>query len=591
MEKTTILLKESEFITQFLYTYLPIAVAAFIEPFWVVINRQMCLLQPFEDLRRGSASAKKTIGIDYLSLPPQLNIWRALTSGHVLLATVCAMALLANVLAVAFGGLFFFANGDLPVPAEFVQPPIPSLVGLESPFAPPGSIRQHQIAQSNLVSGTGMPPWTDDRFMYLPFFPPGYDPIVEPDYYPSEDQQAKTRAFGAQLDCVPLSPESSNSYTLRIVPDQANAGLAANLTVDVNRDDRTRTTCVSPFIKINNQRQTPAGCPQGPVAIEFINTMSALDGASPEERAFCVQYVVAGWVRNVGPDVCATMGYVKAEDGTLLGCRPRLVTGIAAVRTDFQGIKGKPKLENITSDGLQQYFADDPATLITRIQQFFPGNEATWHNDSFASDFSNYLMMKGINDTRMLDPSLPPPRPEEATVLFESLYSKLVAIYLGTYRDQLLSSSNSSELVTLAGSTFDSEVRVFVSTPMFILAEVILCIYVVVTVLVYLYRPERFLPRLPTTIASIIATFAAGYAVQDFQGTAHMGTKKRVQFTEELGASYAYGSFMGTDGKPHTGIEKEPLVTPLKHSTSSAERPRKRSWRQLVGGSSTSSLV
>ena len=69
---------------------------------------------------------------------------------------------------------------------------------------------------------------------------------------------------------------------------------------------------------------------------------------------------------------------------------------------------------------------------------------------------------------------------------------------------------------------------------------------------------------MPTTIASQIAFFAASHALEDLKGTSAMTTQGRNRYVESLGSRYGFGRFLGTDGKTHVGIEREPFVQPLK---------------------------
>jgi hypothetical protein len=72
---------------------------------------------------------------------------------------------------------------------------------------------------------------------------------------------------------------------------------------------------------------------------------------------------------------------------------------------------------------------------------------------------------------------------------------------------------DNAQQVELHGSTIELEPRLLLSKPMFIISEVILCTYIVVAILVYARPPGQYLPRLPTSIASTIALFAASTAV------------------------------------------------------------------------------
>lgn len=85
--------------------YLPTVFATLLEPAWVLLNRMLCLLQPFDKLRRGNAEASASVKARYTSLPPQLVVWRAFRSGHILLAAVCVVALSTNILAVTLSAI------------------------------------------------------------------------------------------------------------------------------------------------------------------------------------------------------------------------------------------------------------------------------------------------------------------------------------------------------------------------------------------------------------------------------------------------------------------------------------------------------
>jgi hypothetical protein len=78
-------------------------------------------------------------------------------------------------------------------------------------------------------------------------------------------------------------------------------------------------------------------------------------------------------------------------------------------------------------------------------------------------------------------------------------------------------------------------------------------LYIIVTVWLYLQRPWNKLPRLPTTIASIIAYFAASNALREMaiQGDSVESESERKNWR------WGYGTFVGPDGKSHVGIECE----------------------------------
>lgn len=139
---------------------------------------------------------------------------------------------------------------------------------------------------------------------------------------------------------------------------------------------------------------------------------------------------------------------------------------------------------------------------------------------------------------------------------------------MGTNKNQLLIPHDAQNLPTLEGWRVEPETRLFVSTPMFAISEGILCTYAIVAIIVYMRRPGQYLARMPTSIASLIALFAASAAVLDMTGTSHLDKKGRARHLDEVDARYGYGSFIGGgDGRIHIGIEKSPFVRTRSKST------------------------
>ena len=74
------------------------------------------------------------------------------------------------------------------------------------------------------------------------------------------------------------------------------------------------------------------------------------------------------------------------------------------------------------------------------------------------------------------------------------MYSKLFAILLGNNKNLLFMDVQSS-IVPVSGQEIQSEKRMFLSLPAFIIAEVILGLYVITTMILYIRRPWRILDR------------------------------------------------------------------------------------------------
>jgi hypothetical protein len=185
------------------------------------------------------------------------------------------------------------------------------------------------------------------------------------------------------------------------------------------------------------------------------------------------------------------------------------------------------------------------------------GNTGIWHNDTFPSDWHSYVMKMMNPDVGFLDPALPPPDFDLIADIFTRAYQKTFAIWLGLDHERLLALAPENVDSVISATIRRPEVRIVVSRPMMILSSTILGLYIIVAVAVYARRPGRFLPRIPLTMASDIALFAASKAVGETEEAdmSKFGREKQEQ-------RFGYGSFIGVDGRPHVGVERVPFVIP-----------------------------
>ncbi|KAK5155716.1 hypothetical protein LTR04_005761 [Oleoguttula sp. CCFEE 6159] len=490
----------NQFVRQLLENYLPMAFGTFIEPVWVVLNRLMCVLQPFEDLRRGKSTAARSMTIDYTSLPPQLVIWKALRARHILLGAICAMALLANVLAVALQRLLYENLVSIPYSTTFVSLYTPKLDGRSLGVASPSHayvVSDHfNVALSNLTAGTAMPPWADDELFYMPF-----------------------KSASDSNDIWLLAPPREHSGRHSIL----SAGIAEGAPGGLGF----------------------SGPPKGRVAFETIWSSGIFNDTEPE-LSVCQNYFVSGWARanNVsearwGAPTSDSRNNQFQQNATIhdiqqtwVACRPRIVVGLADVTVDNTGRVITAHPLNGSSTAADPFFEANTDAFLSQVNPLFVWNgNFTWHDDSFSSDITNYLISKQVNSSSFVDPSLPPPLFDEIATALRLFYSKVFAIILGTNMDRILEPAVNA---TLPGYTIKLETRIFMSEPMFVISESIMALYIVVTILVYVRRPWRILPRLPTTIASVVAYFAASRAVVDLKGTAGMSVEERNEFVQTV---------------------------------------------------------
>lgn len=523
------------------------------------------MLQPLEELQDCNAKADKSIDTDYSSLPPQLVVFQALKSKHFVLAAVCAMALLANVLAVAFAGLFNQASMDInhattfQAPYDFKFVPINGSVGprddsefgsLLSSGAYKGGDGQDQflIAESNFTQNTSLPAWTDDKMFYMPLFSDG----ATVDQTNTTQFEATTKAFGAALDCEQL--ELGKNFEASIIKE------TVSLNISIPSGSGT--------VRCSNKNLLQFSvCVDYPSAHELVVQLAARQNATQHETDVCMSSVVLGWMREP-QGLCPQNVFwnVRKNNTLFVHCRPRLMAGSAKVRVDASGRLKSPadiiSLDRNVTDNSSGLFSNDPTNLIGQSNLFLFRARAVWHNDSFASDHMNYFTIRASNNyTRLVDPRQPVPKLEDVLDPINKAYSKLFAIWLGRNNKNLFVPMKGEATPTIEGSRLERERRIFLSRTMFIISEAILCTYVLVAIWVYARRPGRYLARLPTSIASVIALFAASAAVEDMQGASHLDRKGRAQHLKHLDSRYGFGSFIGgRDGRVHIGIEKVPLV-------------------------------
>ncbi|KAF1994853.1 hypothetical protein P154DRAFT_548815 [Amniculicola lignicola CBS 123094] len=580
------LASKSKFVNNLVENYIPTAIATLIEPIWILINRLLCMLQPIEELRGCSASPQRSIELDYSSLPPQLVIYKALRSGHLVLATVCAMSLLANILAIAFGGLFNQESSiriptamkfDLDVQAKFVS--INGSVGpfmttnLYSGFQPSGAYSGglaediFLIAESHYVRGSPMPTWTDEKMMYIPFIPTDDAAHRSNNTY----YEARTKAFGAQLDCEIL--EAGKSYNAELhATEFGDMSVSFNTSVGAGNSS---TKCFSGMeIKpgpANSSTMTTRICQEGRTAAEFIFLPEAHPNASQTENEACKRFVSFAYVRS-SSGTCdePRNGTFDANNSVFVQCTPKVLIGDATVTVDDKGqlheLVRDLQILKSTADGnnesTMEHFSNEPRELIGQFHKYiFRPSSAIIHNDSFAGDYFHHFIRRMHNNSRLLDPNSPLPSLNEINGLVGDAYSMLFSIWLGTYKEKLLLPINSTSSLprTQAGFAHTAHTRLFLSTPLTIISLSILITYAITSILVYIRRPGRFLPRLPTSIASVIALFASSAAVQDMRGTSQMRKQERREYLEDLDYMYGYGSFVGGDGKVKRGIERAPF--------------------------------
>jgi hypothetical protein len=254
----------------------------------------------------------------------------------------------------------------------------------------------------------------------------------------------------------------------------------------------------------------------------------------------------------------------RSLDYTFLSCTQKLQIATFDVNVDSTG---HILSANQTGDFVEDtalYFSGN-ASENSLFQQSngliapYLGN--SWHNDSFTSDWVNTLLELVSNSSNALvNPTAPVPRAADVAPLVQNIYQLLFAIILSLNTDVFSQSENP---IPITVEAVVAQPKIFLSKSMFVLSTTLLSLHLIVAILYYTYRPKRFLPRMPTSIASIIGFVWASHALEDF------APDRRNKHQE---TRYGYGRFIGIDGKMHVGIERQQNLIPLESQNPEVKR-------------------
>lgn len=536
-------------VQQIILSYIPTAFATFLEPCWVLLNRFLCILKPFEVLHRGEALAHTSISLKYTSLPPQLIVWRALRAKHYLLASVCSIALLANPLAIALSALFKTNNILLAQDTEYIPMLDPFFNGTWiNPVGGQNGYEDHfYIQRANLSKRAPLPPWVTPDYYFLPMkssaMLPGRSTF-----------EILTRGFGIDSFCrgsgdSDLSTEISHNVSvdgrlLTVSSRHTLEGVGNNF------------TCIS--YSLLSSQPGNVSLLSGSQALETSTTMDILNATDSTllERAFCQSQFSLAWLHTDFSNLSDSKTTVPATSSESLSmvCRPVLKTAEFLVRTSFDGrIISYTQATPFDAD-IDGYFAPGMnasslySTINLAISHSSVGaNSGCWHSDSMTSDWINYFLMEISNSRALVNPKASLPSFSAVAPMVQDIHRSLFAILLHLSSTIFIPATNQNPV---RGNIYNLQSRVFMNGTMFVMAITILALNLVVAVVYYVRRPSRFLPRMPTSIASVLAYMAASHALDELAD--RKGDER-----------YRFGKFIGVDGRPHVEIEKAVLTMPL----------------------------
>lgn len=580
-------LVESQIGVQIIYSFIPTVIATVIEPFWIIVTRAICAYQPYICLQKGNASASSSVGVKYTNLPAALIFPRALRSRNFLIASVSAASLLANFLAVAFGGLFENAYLPLPGPGTFTQTIQPLMNGQMR-----YGTEQYLLANTNITAGTALPPFVSPEFYFLPFT---RNTAAENS---SNLHTAVTRGFGGSVICRPLesesfhlkyyTPISTEAGSERNAPDQF-WGNNFNVTVPVAGGNGTVNCTAYPVSDSQSDPWTKnLAAPGSLTAGEYMLDLEPIaQDADQNTWDECLSILIIGWARgtvsysnNDNSNFSFVPGTYKS---TTLLCQQEIFSAEFEVVVDrSQRVQSYSRVGPFDVNN-PVYFKDISLTNFTAQmgRLFMAGSrvggtsddladtqdvdtsmdKAKFHNDSTAVLFPHGLIGTLLNNTELTDPTAPVPEFDLLNKGFQDLYGLLFAISLGLNSDRIFAPAATN--ISISGTITTERQRMSMSDEIFYITAVLLGLNVLVGITTWIMRPMRFLPRLPSfprfpdSIAAEIGYFYASHALRDVSGTASMSSRGREKHLEDLGHKYGYGVYIGEDGMRHRGVERQ----------------------------------
>ena len=535
---------QNDVVIQIVLSYTPVVFSTFLEPYWLLLNRMLCLLQPFKELKDCRAEARHSLDIRYSSLPPPLVLLRALRAKHYLLTAVCSISLLANVLTVGLGALLSTGPTFL-ITDNAIRAKNRPLINSTASFMIPAQFDYQDffyVAESNLSSNTSLPPWTSKETYFLPMF-------LDSD--PMADVTVNTYGFHAALSCNEITvqnctysePYSAFSFNTSVLgPGGQSIDCYFNQAVHSSDGEDSKTQ----------------------VGFETIAPLWSSDpGLSGDEAATCASAFSVVYQRGAGGYTPSTF---NSTSSLYLVCQPSLEISNYSVQVSPSGhVLSSTRLTRPASD-LSAYFArpNNVSDFYININQMVSwvyshynepmywseaGSQVRLHNDSYAYDWFPFLISELLGSKDTVNTSLPAPSAATMIPAVSALYSQLVATIFSLYHDTFFPFPAAKD-ATIQATIRTPETRVFMSDAMLYLCGTVLVLDVLVAIAYYWHRPQQILPYMPTTVASVICTF---------EGSSLAGARG----VWDADWRFGFGKFIGIDGKLRVGIERQPFVQSL----------------------------
>jgi hypothetical protein len=569
------------------FSYAPTIASTIIENFIVEITRFVSLIMPYHEMHRRPSPSEKTLTIHYESRPPYFVLLKAIRKAHYLVASLIVAAMLANVLAVALGGLFL-PNSAVPFDhkVEYIETWLP-MINVTGMWEIPAMDTVYYAAMRDTKDNAPKIPWTTAENYFLPFElkDNGSTPLNS-----QVSRTAETWGFRTHISCNPPTKAQIN------ITDEGVSSYAIQPTKQITLSPgKNKTDCMAASIK------TPSGfggnSPNDYIQDSFAVGVRAFDDGwgmgnlteqyletgevfyeFTETFESCAGLFAATWLRysveeineTEIPDPGRNNKYVSLipQESVNLICESGLDVARYSVTVDTEGYV-------LSQNKVGEDFLD-PTEFITLNSSSVPANTST---DSYlAYSYQLFLLSRNVQknsyqwfypriDPRpqswisflmeQVSPGLDPRVNTTATAqALEEVYRTLFPLFLQVYAETVLIPGNGS--VTM-GNFQTAEDRMAVSFPMFLIGVAILVFFTLVIGITYIIRPGAFLIHIPTTLAARIPLVYASNMADDVAPVQHLVEKQLKDYLEGGNGRYGYGWFVGRDGERHLGVDREPV--------------------------------
>ncbi|KAF3298026.1 hypothetical protein TWF132_004169 [Orbilia oligospora] len=581
------LLSNNSFLFNLIWAFIPTLVATVLEPIWASINRDISVLQPFYNLLKRNISAGRSLSLKYQTIPAVL-VARSLVAHDFLLSVVSFMTVLVSLLAVTLPGIFFedikAVETSMNFQPQVVKPMIPSeFYYWEKGFSE--YMRQRSAfldpfaaARANLSDNIPLPPWSTREHMFLPVKPaPGLNATLDFDFY-----RTTTLGFSGSMECRPVINGTNGE---RIYYNHNNATTTAFLKIpntlggnlsdlvpcgtvfgykppslrETSPDYHNVTFGRWPFPTISNYGELYNDTSEDDNKLVYISANKSDYFAEKERRQntgeeLCSNLVPVAWSHRLYSRGAERYVLDGEPRQTLLVCQPKVTVANFSIEVDrlgnvhtYKKICNSTEIDNYLEPGFSKEWFDKVLPSIFRPSIWNPGFRI--------QDWGGLLMTRlAKHETDYFDP-----------VELGNLASEAFALAFSTFaarnKEELFLEGNTDpDREYITGSVYKYEKRVVMSPPLTFVSLAILGLFCCTLVSVYIFRRKRYLPRQPSSLASMIAYCQDSTLLDDLADTWGMSTVRRQEFLENLGHTYGFGWYQGRDGIRRLGVDKEPLL-------------------------------